>query len=69
MTKPPWGGEATGPNPTERGKCGTKRHVLTEGSGLPVSVAVTGANRHDKIQVEAVLDAMPILSPLPTLWA
>ena len=29
MTKAPLGGENTGPNPTDRGKGGTKRHVLT----------------------------------------
>ena len=26
--KAPFGGEMTGPNPTDRGKSGTKRHVL-----------------------------------------
>lgn len=62
MTKAPLGGEATGPNPTDRGKTGTKRHLLTEGHGLPVGVVVTGANRHDKTQVEAVLDARTVVS-------
>jgi putative transposase len=66
MTKAPLGGEATGPNPTDRGKCGTKRHLLTEGSGLPISIVVTGANRHDKTQVDTVLCEMPLLPPLPT---
>lgn len=62
MTKAPLGGEATGPNPTDRGKLGTKRHLLTEGHGLPVGVVVTGANRNDMTQVEAVLDSMPVVS-------
>jgi hypothetical protein len=26
----------TGPNPTDRGKLGTKRHVLTDGQGIPI---------------------------------
>lgn len=65
MTKAPLGGEATGRNPTDRGKCGTKRHLLVEGAGLPLGIVVTGANRHDKTQVEAVFDSMPILPPLP----
>ncbi len=30
-----YGGDATGPNPTDRGKKGTKRSVLTEGNGMP----------------------------------
>lgn len=62
MTKAPLGGEATGPNPTDRGKQGTKRHLLTEGHGLPVGFVVTGANRHDMTQVDAVLDARPVVS-------
>ncbi|MEL7306232.1 MAG: IS5 family transposase [Myxococcota bacterium] len=62
MTKAPLGGEATGPNPTDRGKLGTKRHLLTEGHGLPVGLVVTGANRNDMTQVEAVLDSMPVVS-------
>lgn len=62
MTKAPLGGEATGPNPTDRGKSGTKRHLLTEGHGLPVGLVVTGANRNDMTQVEAVLDSRPVVS-------
>jgi hypothetical protein len=38
----------TGPNHTERGKLGTKRHhVLTDGQGIPLSVVITAANTHD----------------------
>ncbi len=47
MTKAPLGGKGTVPNPTDRGKSGTKRSVLTEGHGIPIGVAVDGANRHD----------------------
>src|SRR3954451_1945097 len=39
--------EATGRNPTDRGKCGTKRHLLTTGEGLPLAVVLSGANRTD----------------------
>ena len=37
----------TGPNPTDRGKLGTKRHVLTDGQGIPLSVVITAANTYD----------------------
>jgi IS5 family transposase len=37
----------TGPNPTDRGKLGTKYHVLTDGHGIPSSVVITAANTHD----------------------
>src|SRR5450756_2983081 len=40
MTKAPLGGEGTGANPTDRGKKGTKRSLLTEGNGIPLSVAI-----------------------------
>lgn len=41
-------GGLTGPSPTDRGKLGTKRHVLTDGRGVAVGVTLTGANIHDK---------------------
>lgn len=47
MTKAPLGGEKTGKNPTDRGKLGTKRSLQTDASGIPVGLAVRGANVHD----------------------
>ncbi len=40
-------GGLTGPNPVDRGKNGSKIHLITERSGLPLSVAISGANTHD----------------------
>ena len=51
----PFGGEAVGANPTDRAKCGTKRQLLTEGAGIPLAVAIDGANRHDMKMVEVTL--------------
>ncbi len=48
-----------GPNPTDRGKPGTKRHLIVDRQGIPLVVRLTGANRHDSIVFEAVLDAVP----------
>lgn len=53
------GGELVGPNPTDRGKPGTKRHILTERGGLPLVALLSGANRHDSVVFETVLDAIP----------
>src|SRR5512147_1807722 len=53
------GGELTGPNPTDRGKPGSKRHVLVDANGLPLAVALTPANGHDSIMLAPVLDAVP----------
>ncbi len=54
----PFGGEAVGANPTDRAKTGTKRSVLTDGAGIPLAVAVDGANRHDSKLVEATLTSV-----------
>lgn len=60
------GGKKVGPNPTDRGKDGTKRSLLTDGQGVPVGLAVDGANRHDSKLVEQTLDSIPIRRPKPT---
>ena len=36
-----------GTDPTDLGKCGTKRHLLIEGRDVPLSVHLSAANRHD----------------------
>src|SRR4051794_19764502 len=41
------GGELTGPNPTDRGKAGTKYHVIASTDGLPLRVVPSAANVHD----------------------
>jgi putative transposase len=69
MTKAPLGGEASGPNPTDRGKRGTKRCVLTEGHGIPLAVTVDGANRHDMKMTEATLESLVVQRPEPSAEA
>ena len=54
----------TGPNPTDRGKLGTKRHhVLTDGQGIPLSVVVTAANTHDMKAAINTLDNIVVKRP------
>lgn len=53
------GGPATGPSPTDRGRPGTKRHVVTDRRGIPLAVRLSGANRHDSALFEQVLEAIP----------
>src|SRR5215210_830710 len=55
--------EATGRNPTDRGKSGTKRHLLTDGRGLPLAIVLTGANRHDMKMLESLLDGHVLARP------
>ena len=67
MTKSPLGGgRPTGPNPTDRGKGGVKRSLLTEAQGIPVGLAVDGANRHDMKLVRATVDSLPVPRPAPS---
>lgn len=56
----PLGGEKTGGNPTDRGKLGAKINLMVDERGAPVSVVLTGANRHDKVSaVELIISAAP----------
>ncbi|MFF9757843.1 IS5 family transposase [Streptomyces sp. NPDC014344] len=41
------GGSLTGRNPVDRGKRGSKLHVLSDAQGLPLALGVSGANVHD----------------------
>ena len=50
--------ESVGPNPTDRGKNGSKRSVLTQGKGLPIAVVIDGANRHYSKLLESTLDKL-----------
>jgi putative transposase len=65
LTKTLWG-KATKPNPTDRGKQGTKRSVLTEGQGIPLAVVVAGANRHDMKLLADTLEAVVVERPQPS---
>ena len=55
-----------GPNPTDRAKGGVKRSLLTEADGVPIGLAVEGANRNDFKMVKATLESIPIRRPKPT---
>jgi hypothetical protein len=53
------GGAATGPNPTDRGRPGTKRHLITDRRGIPLAFILTAANVHDSVPFEDLLDSVP----------
>jgi putative transposase len=66
MTKAPLGGAATGKNPTDRAKCGTKRSLLVEAKGVPLAIEVGPANRHDVKMLAATLDGVIVERPVPS---
>lgn len=53
------GGEKTGPNPLDRAKAGSKRHLLSDASGVPLAVELTGAQVHDSKVFEQLVDSIP----------
>jgi transposase len=52
-------GVLTGKNPTDRGKKGTKRHLLVDGKGTPLAVRITGANRNESLEAMNLVDDIP----------
>jgi IS5 family transposase len=59
------GGEQTGPNPTDRGRPGTKHHLLVDRNGIPLAALISPANWHDSRMLEPLLDAV---APVKGLW-
>ena len=55
------GGPKTGPNPTDRAKRGSKRHLICDARGMPLAVRLTGANRNDSPEALPLVDAIPPL--------
>jgi putative transposase len=66
MTKAPFGHAATGKNPTDRGKQGTKRSMVTDGAGIPLAIVIDGANRHDMKLLCATLEGIVVARPEPS---
>ena len=64
------GGDLTGPNPTDRGKQGTKYHIATTGDGVPVACAATAANVNDTLMFERLfLAAFVVMVRIRTVFA
>src|SRR5205085_6812475 len=55
-----------GKNPTDRGKQGAKRSLLVDAVGIPIGLAVEGANRNDMKLTEETLESIPVERPEPT---
>jgi len=52
------GGEDTGPNPTDRGRKGSKHHAVVDAQGIPLSATLTAANVRDVKELLEVVDAI-----------
>jgi transposase len=51
------GDERTGPSPVDRGKPGSKMHVLSDANGLPLVVGVSAANLHGSEALKPVVES------------
>jgi transposase len=54
-----YGGESTGPSPVDRSKPGSKHHVITDASGIPLASSVTAANRNDVTEFAPLFNTIP----------
>ncbi|NGP07771.1 IS5 family transposase [Rhodococcus sp. 14C212] len=53
------GGSLTGRSPVDRGKNGSKIHILSDADGIPLVTAVTSANTHDSVTLQPMVTAIP----------
>jgi DDE family transposase/putative transposase of IS4/5 family DUF4096 len=65
ITKAPCGGDKAGRSPVDRGKRGIKRSVAVDADGIPLGTITAPANRHDSPLLDATLDTLEVLGPLP----
>ncbi|ADJ47435.1 IS4 family transposase [Amycolatopsis mediterranei S699] len=55
------GGGLTGPSPVDRGKPGSKIHVLSDRTGLPLTVGISAANTHASHALKPLVNALPAI--------
>ncbi|MFE7595727.1 IS5 family transposase [Streptomyces sp. NPDC057494] len=58
-------GPLIGPNPTDRGKLGSKIHLITDRNGLPLSPGISGANTHHSQALEPLVRGIPPIRSRP----
>jgi putative transposase len=63
MSAAPLGGAKTGRNPTDRGKSGSKIHLLVDERGAPLAIWITGANEHDKWSADDLIVRVAVKRP------
>ncbi|MFF1479083.1 IS5 family transposase [Streptomyces sp. NPDC058301] len=49
------GGELAGPSPVDRGKPGSRMHILSDADGLPLRGGLSAANTHDSLALKPML--------------
>jgi transposase len=54
----PKGGGKAGRSPVDRGRTGSKHHLITDATGIPLAVPLTGGNRNGVTQLIPLLEAV-----------
>jgi len=63
------GGDEIGPNPSDRAKNGTKKSLLTDAQGGPLSIVIAPANLNDHLLLEATIESIVLERPKPSAAA
>ena len=61
----PGGGEETGPNPTDRGKSGSKHTLMVDGNGVPLALHTSGSNSSDQMEIIPIIVEFPKVKGKP----
>jgi transposase len=61
----PGGGEETGPNPTDRGKTGSKHTLMVDGNGVPLALHTSGSNSSDQVEIIPIVVEFPKVKGKP----
>jgi len=48
----------TGPSPVDRARTGSKHHLLTDSTGIPLAISLTGGHRNDVTQLLPLIDGV-----------
>ena len=51
-------GALTGPSPVDRARTGSKHHLLTDSTGIPLAISLTGGHRNDVTQLLPLIDGV-----------
>src|SRR5690606_1439771 len=57
----PQRGGHVGPSPVDRGRPGSKHHLIVDTNGTPLQVSLTGGNRHDVTELLPLVDSLPAI--------
>ena len=63
MSPAPLAADGSGRNPTDRGKQGSKVHLLVDERGAPLALHLTAANQHDKWSAADLILAIVVVRP------